>query len=259
MPRRGIPLLRALRARDQNGQLGPLSNSPGTRSCIDDVDGSGVSAQWFAAVNADRDIPMELDEDADGDGLTTREEYFLGTNPNNWDTSGDGLPDGWKFRTGLDPLSADDADEDSDGDGLANRQEYELGTDPRNPDSSGDGIPDGWKFRMGLDPLTSANEDGADADPDADDATNWEEYVADTDPLDDASRLQIDSIQSADGAVFLHLDASPARRFAVTSTTNLLAPWHVLAPAQPGQGPGTEFEIPAPSPAGYLIIRAEVP
>lgn len=37
------------------------------------------------------------DIDSDGDGLTDYEEYHLGTNPFNWDTSGNGVPDGHEF------------------------------------------------------------------------------------------------------------------------------------------------------------------
>ena len=38
------------------------------------------------------------DKDLDGDGLTTREEYLLGTDPNNPDTDGDGVNDGDEVR-----------------------------------------------------------------------------------------------------------------------------------------------------------------
>lgn len=47
--------------------------------------------------------------DADGDGLTNRQEYEHGTNPNNIDTDGDGLPDAWEINNGLDPLIVNEA------------------------------------------------------------------------------------------------------------------------------------------------------
>jgi hypothetical protein len=56
------------------------------------------------------------ESDADGDGLTYREEISLGTNPDNPDTDTDGLDDG---------------------------QEQSLGTHATNPDTDGDGLLDG--------------------------------------------------------------------------------------------------------------------
>lgn len=78
-------------------------------------------------------------EDLDGDGLTTLEEYYLGTNPIDWDTDGDGLPDGWEILYGLDPLDLRDADQNPDqdymavdGDGRIHADVYaEHGFDPR--------------------------------------------------------------------------------------------------------------------------------
>jgi hypothetical protein len=67
--------------------------------------------------------------DPDHDGLTNRQEYEYGTDPNNPDTDGDGMPDGWEVHNWLDPLR-DDSAEDLDGDGFTNLQEYQRGTDP---------------------------------------------------------------------------------------------------------------------------------
>lgn len=55
-------------------------------------------------------IEIELDEtlDPDTDGLTTKEELELGTNPFNRDTDGDGVTDGGEVRLGLNPKEADE-------------------------------------------------------------------------------------------------------------------------------------------------------
>ncbi|NLF33225.1 MAG: LamG domain-containing protein, partial [Planctomycetes bacterium] len=78
-------------------------------------------------------------DDLDQDGLTTLEEYYLGTNPIHWDTDGDGMPDGWEVQYGLDALNRTDAaqnpDQDfmaDDGEGLIHGDVYdEHGLDPR--------------------------------------------------------------------------------------------------------------------------------
>jgi alpha-tubulin suppressor-like RCC1 family protein len=80
----------------------------------------------------------EADQDPDGDGLTTGEEWVLGTDPLNPDTNGDGIPDGIAVRSGKSPTNLD-----MDGDGVTNAVERANGTDPFNPDTDGDGSGDG--------------------------------------------------------------------------------------------------------------------
>jgi hypothetical protein len=76
--------------------------------------------------------------DQDGDGLSTWQEYQLGTDPLSADTDGDGIPDG------VDTASGDTGTNlDPDGDGLSNALEAALGTDPYNADTDSDGVPDG--------------------------------------------------------------------------------------------------------------------
>ncbi len=103
------------------------------------------------------------DSDSDKDGLTSREERELGTDPGNPDTDGDGLMDGTEVRTHkTDPLVADsdrdllsDGEEvnvhnthplraDTDDDGLGDGAEVQQHkTDPRKADTDDDGLKDG--------------------------------------------------------------------------------------------------------------------
>lgn len=75
----------------------------------------------------------------------------------------------------LDNVSIDD---DTDGDGLSNLEESTLGTNFANRDTDGDGMPDRWEFEHNTNPLVSS----ANADPDLDTFTNYQEYWAATDP-----------------------------------------------------------------------------
>jgi alpha-tubulin suppressor-like RCC1 family protein len=76
--------------------------------------------------------------DPDGDGLTTWDEWALGTDPFNADTNGDGVLDGVAVRNGI---SATDMDMDDDG--RLNAAELATGTDPFSADTDGDGVNDG--------------------------------------------------------------------------------------------------------------------
>ncbi len=89
------------------------------------------------------------DSDADGDGITAKDEAFLGTDPENHDTDGDGLTDGQEVILGTGATLADtdgngilDPHEDADGDGLTNAEEFLSGTDPLRPDTDFDGLSD---------------------------------------------------------------------------------------------------------------------
>lgn len=114
----------------------------------DDADGDGLSnRQEFEAASD------PLSADTDGDGLDDQVEVAVHrTNPNRADTDGDTIADALETALGLDPLE-DDVDLDSDGDGLPNLLELEIGTRPDNKDTDGDGLLDGLEAPEGFDPL----------------------------------------------------------------------------------------------------------
>jgi hypothetical protein len=62
-------------------------------------------------------------------------------------------------------------------------------------DTDGDGIPDGWEIAYGLDP--SAND--AQEDSDGDGRTNYEEYLAGTNPADADDQLRLQANITANG------------------------------------------------------------
>lgn len=112
--------------------------------------------------------------DDDMDGLTSREEKELGTDPNNPDTDGDGLKDGEEVNTFMtNPLNPD-----TDGDGLSDGAEVNTHkTDPNKADTDSDGLKDGEE-------VTKYKTDPLKADTDGDSLFDGDEVMKHkTDPL----------------------------------------------------------------------------
>jgi hypothetical protein len=115
----------------------------------------------------------------------------------------------------------------ADGTGLSLQRLYSLsfGNEPLNwvaaaptpgqtfgtGDTDGDGLPDFWEMANGT--LVNVPDDGA--DPDEDGFTNWQEYLAGTDPQDAADRLQLRLVSVAPAGVSLSLHAISNRTYTV--------------------------------------------
>jgi hypothetical protein len=113
---------------------------------IDDTDFDNLPDWWEVHWFSGCQDPLSESgfNDADGDGLTSLQEYNIAVggfgmdlvNPANWDTDGDGMDDKWEYdhyykaaAIGLDPTVSNRA-ADIDGDGLSAWMEYN-GTDDR--------------------------------------------------------------------------------------------------------------------------------
>ena len=118
--------------------------------------------------------------DQDGDGLPYGLEFYINTQPQDWDTDNDGLPDGWEWQYGLNPLSAtgdNGSTGDPDGDSLSNLNEYMYGI-PANWDSTNtpneldNGVwwngtvpVSNWDEESAMQLIQGLGSDGADEDP----------------------------------------------------------------------------------------------
>lgn len=106
---------------------------------ITGLDSESKSGYWNFLIGV-LVVGEDEDTDPDKDGLLTKEERKIRTDPHNPDTDGDRLTDGEEVRRyKTDPLNPD-----TDGDGLTDGDEVKVhGTDPLNPDTDGDRLTDG--------------------------------------------------------------------------------------------------------------------
>ncbi|HKX61931.1 MAG TPA: Ig-like domain-containing protein, partial [Verrucomicrobiae bacterium] len=84
-------------------------------------------------------------------------------------------------------------------------------------DTDGDGLPDEWEVAFGLNPMNGADRTG---DPDNDRASNWDEYVAGTNPTNALSCLKL-NLLSRGAAGVLSFVAAPNTVYTLESQDQL--------------------------------------
>jgi hypothetical protein len=116
-------------------------------------------------------------------------------------------------------------------------------------DTDMDGLPDWWE--------TSTGETESEADPDADGFTNYEEWLADTDPILGSSYFQLTSFSNGVDVVFA---SSTNREYQIEQNQNLTnADWTAATDWISGSQPTTSVTLPAVDSNLFYRVRAKLP
>jgi hypothetical protein len=125
----------------------------------------------------------------------------------------------------------------------------------RSGSSWNDGIPDAWRllyFGSVSNALSAAN-----LDPDGDGASNWQEYVAGTNPLDPASVFQLLAGAASSSGFTLQWPSVVNKNYTLQSSPALSSPnWSVVATNLIGTGQIMQWSDSNPSTANFY--RAQV-
>lgn len=119
--------------------------------------------------------------------------------------------------------------------------------------TAGDGIPDTWKTANGFSPSAAV----ASLDSDGDGATNYQEYLAGTDPRSAASTLKTSSYGLASASQFQVSWPAIAGRLYRIRTSSDLATWTTVATVLPTSSGTQSFSLPTQG-ATQFFTRVEI-
>jgi hypothetical protein len=125
-----------------------------------------------------------------------------------------------------------DRDYTASWDRVTNTGTNNLVTTNPNPDSDGDGLPDAWETQF-LGTLTYGPND----DPDHDGLSNYQEYIAGTDPSNANSVLRVTEINATSGQVNLTWNSVAGKTYTIYSANQIDGPYTpVLTMPSAGDG-----------------------
>ena len=123
-------------------------------------------------------------------------------------------------------------------------------------DTDHDGLPDEWELANGLDPLDPTGDNGVLGDPDGDGMTNWQEYLAGTDPHNGQDALRFDFISFSNLVCLLQFNTHTGRTYTVErlSAFGSENAWSSLTNFSPStSGPVTAYDPEAGAGFFYRI------
>ena len=130
--------------------------------------------------------------------------------------------------------------------------------DASDPDDDNDGMPDVWETARGFNPRYAAD---AGQDADGDGMSNWEEYVAGTDPRSAGSRFMVQGSR-LEGMVFvLRFLTETGRLYGVKGRGEMTGTglWVEVTNGLPGTGGYVEVRDPATGAKKFYRITVRMP
>ncbi len=121
-------------------------------------------------------------------------------------------------------------------------------------DSNGNGMPDTWETAHAL---ALNNPENASADPDHDGASNWQEYLAGTDPQIATSIFHVTTARVAASGFQLSFTTVTGKTYRIEWASNPSGPWTVLENNIPGSGDPiqiTDNSSPASATRFYRVV-----
>jgi titin len=124
----------------------------------------------------------------------------------------------------------------------------------------GDGIPDAWRARyFGGSGTTTNSQSDAFADPDHDGASNYQEFLAGTNPTNAASVLKLTALNPSSSTNVISLDSVNGIVYRILSRDDLIGgDWMILADQVIGSGTNMFFYDPSTPAADRRFYRAQV-
>lgn len=184
--------------------------------------------------------------DSDGDGVGSAcDNCENDPNPDQSDLDNDGVGDLCDLCPNVTNTLSD-----ADNDGIP---------DDCDPDVDGDLLPNDWELLYGFDPFDiNIQNFETYLDPDLDGYTNLDEYIAGSNPTNDASFPVVTSIQSVP-ALEIAWPSVTGRIYDLLSASNLAgAPWLILTGGVAGTGSDLQILFTNASPHGFYQYRVKL-